>query len=70
MIAQASRCFERALAIARRRSAKLWELRAAVSLARLWASKGNARALDLLAPIYDWFTEGFDRRTSSRHEHY
>ena len=58
--AQASSCFERALAIARRRGAKLWELRAAVSLARLWASQGEvARALDLLGPIYDWFTEGF-----------
>jgi predicted ATPase len=61
--AQASHCFERALTIARRRSARLWELRAAVSLARLWADQGAlARAAGLLAPIHDWFTEGFDTR--------
>ena len=42
-------------------SAKGWELRAATSLARLWQSQGKTReANDLLAPVYDWFTEGFD----------
>jgi predicted ATPase len=53
--------FRRALEIARQQQAKSWELRAATSLARLWA--GQARrtdARDLLAPIYGWFTEGFD----------
>ncbi len=50
-----------ALALARRQSAKLWELRSATSLARLWRDKGRrAEARDLLAPIYDWFTEGVD----------
>ena len=52
--------FERALSIARHQSAKLWELRAAVSLARLWRDQGrNDKAADLLAPVYGWFTEGF-----------
>jgi predicted ATPase len=52
--------FERALSIARRQSAKLWELRAAVSLARLWRDQGRYdKATDLLAPVYGWFTEGF-----------
>jgi predicted ATPase len=42
-------------------SAKSWELRAAMSLARLWAEQGKrAQARDLLTPVYDWFTEGFD----------
>ena len=41
--------------------AKLWELRAAASLAQLWRDQGRrAEARDLLAPVYDWFTEGFD----------
>jgi predicted ATPase len=45
----------------RERSAKLWELRATTSLARLWADQGKrAEASDLLVPIYGWFTEGFD----------
>jgi predicted ATPase len=49
------------LAIARRRQAKSWELRAAMSLARLWPQQGqHAEAYELLAPIYGWFTEGFD----------
>jgi class 3 adenylate cyclase/predicted ATPase len=49
-----------ALAIARRQSAKLWELRAAISLARLWRDQcKRAQARDLLAPVYGWFTEGF-----------
>ena len=55
------RCFHQALAIARRQHAKSLELRAAMSLARLWKRKGKrAEAYDLLVPIYHWFTEGFD----------
>jgi predicted ATPase len=50
-----------ALGIAREQEAKLWELRAAVSLARLWGEQGRrAEAHDLLVPVYGWFTEGFD----------
>ena len=53
--------YRKALSIARRQEAKLWELRAAVSLARLRRGQGrHAEARDLLAPIYGWFTEGFD----------
>jgi predicted ATPase len=58
---QVERCFHQALAIARRQHAKSLELRAAMSLARLWQRQGKrADAHDLLAPIYRWFTEGFD----------
>jgi len=47
--------------VARRQNAKSWELRGATSLARLWAEQGrHSEARDLLAPIYGWFTEGFD----------
>ena len=54
-------CFHHALALARRQQAKAWELRAATSLARLWQQQGKcAAASALLAPIYGWFTEGFD----------
>jgi predicted ATPase len=54
-------CFQQALAIARRQQAKSWELRAAMSLSRLWQQQGKqAEARALLAPIYGWFTEGFD----------
>ena len=50
-----------ALDIARDQQAKWWELRIAVSLARLWQNQGkNTEAYDLLATIYGWFTEGFD----------
>jgi predicted ATPase len=50
-----------ALALARRRAEKSLELRAALSLARLWQQQGQqAEARELLAPIYGWFTEGFD----------
>jgi class 3 adenylate cyclase/predicted ATPase len=57
---QAETCFQQALDIARRQQAKSWELRAAVSLARLWQQQGKqAEARTLLAPIYGWFTEGF-----------
>jgi predicted ATPase len=55
--------FERALAIARQQQAKSWELRASMSLARLWHSQGKVQqARELLAPVYGWFTEGFDTR--------
>jgi predicted ATPase len=58
---QAEACFQHALAIARRQQAKSWELRAAMSLSRLWQQHGKrAAARALLAPIYGWFTEGFD----------
>jgi predicted ATPase len=53
--------FERALAVAREQQAKSWELRAAMSMARLWRDQGKRQqARDLLAPVYGWFTEGFD----------
>jgi predicted ATPase len=53
--------FERALAVAHEQQAKSWELRAAVSMARLWRDQGKRpQAHDLLAPIYAWFTESFD----------
>jgi predicted ATPase len=59
--AEAETCYQQAVAVARKQGARLWELRAAVSLARLWAGQGEQRkAHDLLAPIYGWFTEGFD----------
>src|SRR5262245_7790380 len=58
---QAEACFQQALAIARRQQAKSWELRAAMSLARLWQQQGKRQeAHDLLGPVYNWFTEGFD----------
>ena len=54
-------CFERALHISRSQEAKSLELRAAMSLARSWQAQGKAdQARDLLAPVYAWFTEGFD----------
>jgi predicted ATPase len=60
-VAQAEACFRRALAVARRQGAKSHELRGGISLARLWCEQGRLReALGLLAPMYDWFTEGFD----------
>jgi predicted ATPase len=59
--AQAATCFQQALALAHRQEAKSWELRAAMSLARLWQQQGRrAEAYELLAPIYGWFTEGFE----------
>jgi predicted ATPase len=58
---EAERCFRQALEIARRQQAKSLELRAAMSLSRLWQRQGkHAAAHKLLAPIYGWFTEGFD----------
>ena len=59
--AEAETCFRQALDIARRQQAKSWELRAAMSLSRLWQRQGKrAEASELLAPVYGWFTEGFD----------
>jgi DNA-binding winged helix-turn-helix (wHTH) protein/class 3 adenylate cyclase/predicted ATPase len=59
--ATAQAYFERAIAVAREQQAKSWELRAAMSLARLFRDKGKRnKARDLLAPVYVWFTEGFD----------
>jgi predicted ATPase len=59
--AKAEAHFERAIAIAREQKAKSWELRVATSMARLWRDQGRRNeARDLLAPIYGWFTEGFD----------
>ena len=61
--AKAEQYFERALAVARRQQAKSWELRVAMSLARLWRDQGKQQqARALLAPVYGWFTEGFDTR--------
>ena len=58
---QAEVCFQKALAVARGQQAKALELRAAMSLSRLWRQQGQREAArDLLAPIYGWFTEGFD----------
>jgi len=59
--AEAEACFQQALDVARRQRARSWELRAAMSLSRLWQQQGNRdEARELLAPIYGWFTEGFD----------
>ena len=59
--AKAEAYFERALAVARQQQAKSWELRAAMSIARLWRDQGKPQqARELLAPVYGWFTEGFD----------
>ena len=61
--ARAQQYFERALTVARQQQAKPWELRAAMSLARLWCDQGKVQqARELLAPVYGWFTEGFDTR--------
>lgn len=58
---KAEKYFDRALAVARQQQAKFFELRAAMSMARLWRDRGKRdEARDLLAPIYGWFTEGFD----------
>jgi predicted ATPase len=59
--ARAQAYFERALSIAREKQTKSFELRAAMSLARLWRDQGKPQqARELLAPVYGWFTEGFD----------
>jgi predicted ATPase len=58
---EAEACFQQALALARQQEAKALELRAGLSLARLWQQQGKrAAAYELLAPIYGWFTEGLD----------
>jgi predicted ATPase len=55
--------FHQALDVARHQQAKSWELRAAMSLSRLWQEQGKrAEAHELLVPIYGWFTEGFDTK--------
>jgi class 3 adenylate cyclase/predicted ATPase len=60
-VAKAQAHFEHSLTVARAQQAKSWELRAAMSLARLLSDQGKRQAArDLLAPVYDWFTEGFD----------
>jgi predicted ATPase len=61
--AKAQNYFQRALAVARQQQAKSWELRACMSLTRLWRDQGKVQqARELLAPVYGWFTEGFDTR--------
>jgi predicted ATPase len=61
--AKAEAYFERALDIARQQQGKSWELRVAMSMARLWRDQGKRDdARELLAPVYGWFTEGFDTR--------
>jgi predicted ATPase len=58
---EAEVCFQQAINLARHQQAKSWELRAAMSLARLWQSQGKRQeTYDLLSPVYGWFTEGFD----------
>jgi predicted ATPase len=60
-VAKAEAYFERALALSRKQQAKSWELRVVMSMARLWCDQGKRdEARDLLAPVYGWFTEGFD----------
>ncbi|WP_143301269.1 hypothetical protein [Candidatus Entotheonella palauensis] len=60
-VSQTEVCFYQALDIARHQKAKSWELRAATCLARLWQQQGKHReARELLAPVYGWFSEGFD----------
>ena len=62
-VAKAQAYFARALDVARQQQAKSWELRAAMSLARLWRDQGKMQqARELLAPVYGWFTEGFETR--------
>ena len=59
----AEACFHKALTIARQQAAKSWELRAAISLARLWQSQGKiTEAREVLADTYGWFSEGFDTK--------
>ena len=58
---KAERWFETALTVAREQQARSWELRAAISMARLWRDQGKLQqARELLTPVYGWFTEGFD----------
>jgi predicted ATPase len=58
---EAEACFQQAMRVAHRQGAKSWELRAAMSLARLWQCQGKrAAARQVLAEVYGWFPEGFD----------
>ena len=60
-VAKAEAHFKRALAVAQAQQAKSWELRVAMSVARLWRDQGKPQqAREMLAPVYNWFTEGFD----------
>jgi len=60
-ISQAESALGKALTVARAQNARLWELRAATSLARLWGKqRRHVEARDLLEPLYNWFIEGFD----------
>jgi len=60
---EAEGCFQKAIEIAQRQQAKSLELRAAMSLSRLWQQQGKqAEARQMLAEIYNWFTEGFDTK--------
>jgi predicted ATPase len=60
-VSEAETAMQQGIAVARRQNAKSWELRGAMSLARLWAGQGRrTEARELLAPVYRWFTEGFD----------
>jgi predicted ATPase len=60
-VAKGEEYFERSLAVARQQQAKSWELRSAMSMARLWRNEGKRdKARDLLAPVYRWFSEGFE----------
>ena len=62
-VEQAEAYFEHALVVARQQQAKSWDLRAGMIMARLWRDQGKRReARELLAPVYGWFTEGFDTR--------
>ena len=59
--AEAEAAYQRAIEVALSQGAKSWELLAATSLARLWQGQGKTeQSHDVLAPVYDWFTEGFD----------
>jgi predicted ATPase len=60
-VAGAERSYQHAIVVAKRQSAKTFELRASTSVARLWRDQGRREeARELLAPVYGWFTEGFD----------
>jgi tetratricopeptide (TPR) repeat protein len=59
----AEQSYRRAIEVAQRQSAKFWELRATIELARLWRDQGKRiKARDLLLPVYGWFVEGFDAK--------
>ena len=63
LVSGVQQCYLKSLAWAREQQAKSWELRTSTSLARLWQALGKRKeAYELLAPVYDWFTEGFGTR--------